>query len=83
MQALSDVKNGSRVKIVEIAPSARFKDIDAQVTQRLKELGFLPGAELSVIGFGFWGADPLAVKLGSTKFALRRHEAEKVRVQAI
>jgi ferrous iron transport protein A len=52
--------------------------MDDQVTLRLKELGFLPGAMLQVIGFGLFGADPIAVRINGTKFGLRRAEAEKV-----
>jgi Fe2+ transport system protein FeoA len=56
---------------------------DERVTLRLKELGFLPGALLKVIGFGLMGSDPLAVQVNGTKFALRRAEAAKIRVELI
>ncbi|ACO80855.1 FeoA-like protein [Azotobacter vinelandii CA] len=75
---LHRLPKGSRARVVEIAASALFGDMDDQVTLRLKELGFLPGATLQVIGFGLFGTDPIAVRINGTKFGLRRAEAEKV-----
>ena len=49
---------------------------------RLMEIGFLPGEPVRVIGRGFPGGDPLAVRVGQATFALRRHEAALVQVQA-
>jgi len=50
---------------------------------RLLEVGFLPGERVRVIAHGFPGADPLAVRVGHTTFALRGHEAALVRVAPI
>ena len=47
---------------------------------RLLEIGFLPGERVRVIAQGFPGRDPLAVRVGHTTFALRRHEAALIRV---
>jgi len=47
---------------------------------RLMEIGFLPGEPVRVIAKGFPAADPLAVRVGQTTFALRRHEAAMVQV---
>ena len=75
---LHQLPKGAEATIVEIVSHAVFGDMDDQVTQRLKELGFLPGAVLQVIGFGLLGADPVAVRINGTKFGLRRAEAEKI-----
>ncbi|GHD77354.1 ferrous iron transport protein A [Vogesella fluminis] len=69
---------GARATITGIASHSHFGELDAQVTLRLKELGFLPGAMLQVIGFGLFGADPVAVRINGTKFGLRRSEAAKI-----
>jgi len=45
---------------------------------RLEELGFLPGESLRVVAVAFPSGDPVAVRLGNTTFALRRHEAEMI-----
>ncbi len=49
---------------------------------RLLELGFVPGEPLRVVARGFPGGEPLAVRIGSTTFALRRFEADHVMVLA-
>lgn len=80
---LDQCSKGDFVRIVDLLPQARFGSMDEQVTLRLKELGFLPGAHLLVIGFGLLGRDPLAVQVNGTKFALRRTEAAKIRVEPV
>lgn len=47
---------------------------------RLQELGFVEGERLRVIAHGFPGREPIAVRIGSTTFALRRFEADHVLV---
>jgi len=80
---LDECSRGAQVRIVDLQPQALFGAQDERVTLRLKELGFLPGAQLKIIGFGLLGSDPLAVQVNGTKFALRRAEAAKVRVELI
>lgn len=50
---------------------------------RLAEIGFVPGEEVRVVAHGFPGGEPLAVRIGHTTFALRRHEAALVRIAVI
>lgn len=80
---LDQCRKGAQVRIVDLQSQPLFGAQDERVTLRLKELGFLPGALLKVIGFGLLGSDPLAVQVNGTKFALRRAEAAKVRVELI
>jgi ferrous iron transport protein A len=51
------------------------------IARRLRDLGFVPGEPLRVVAHGPWGADPLLVQIGSTRFALRRSEANRVSVR--
>ncbi len=81
--SLDQCEKGAIVRIVELLPQPRFGTQDEQVTLRLKELGFLPGNRLTVIGFGLMGRDPLAVQVNGTKFALRRAEASKILVEPV
>jgi ferrous iron transport protein A len=81
--SLADCKKGSKVCVTEVTNQPLFGHQDANVSLRLKELGFLPGAQIEVIGYGFLSADPLAVKVNGTKFALRRAEAAKIGVEII
>jgi ferrous iron transport protein A len=83
VMGLDECRKGTQVRIVGLQAQTLFGTQDDRVTLRLKELGFLPGALLKVIGFGLLGSDPLAVQVNGTKFALRRAEAAKIRVELI
>ncbi len=77
-KTLAHLDKGAGAQILRIDANTAFGGLDALVTRRLMELGFLPGAQLTVVGFGLLGRDPIAVRLGGTKFALRRAEANKI-----
>lgn len=83
VMGLDECRKGAQVRIVDLHAQSLFGQQDERVTLRLKELGFLPGAQLKIIGFGLLGSDPLAVQVNGTKFALRRAEAAKIRVELI
>ncbi|MFT4076821.1 MAG: FeoA family protein [Asticcacaulis sp.] len=51
------------------------------ISNRLRELGFVNGEEVRVVGRGPIGADPLLIQIGFTRFALRRSEAARVLVE--
>lgn len=57
-------------------------EAEAQTLLRLLEVGFLPGERVCLMASGLPGRDPLAVRVGHSTFALRRHEAALVRVAA-
>lgn len=48
---------------------------------RLAELGFMAGETISVLRRGPGGREPIAVQVGDTVFALRRHEASCIWVR--
>jgi len=79
-RTLEQLGKGEHAVVVSVNASLTFGALDALVTRRLWELGFLPGAAISVVGFGLLNRDPIAVKIGGTKFALRRAEAQKILV---
>lgn len=79
-RSLDQLSKGEQAVVVSVEASAAFGTLDALVTRRLWELGFLAGAQISVVGFGLLNRDPIAVKIGGTKFALRRAEAQKIQV---
>ncbi|HEY0504539.1 MAG TPA: FeoA family protein [Lysobacter sp.] len=51
------------------------------IARRLRELGFVHGERVEVMAAGPVAAEPLLVQVGFTRFALRRSEAARVRVQ--
>ena len=64
-----------KVKTVQSAPE--FADIARQ----LEEIGFLPNEQVMVLTRGFPAGDPLVVRVGLSRFALRRHEAQMIILQ--
>jgi|GEM_PF-6614071 len=77
----SDLSDGAVVSLAALAP-----DRDAMVCgaprPSLMELGFTPGARVRVIAKA-WFRGPLAVRVGSDTFALRRDEAKGLIVKPI
>ncbi|MSR00357.1 MAG: ferrous iron transport protein A [Gammaproteobacteria bacterium] len=69
---LTDLSVGGR----GIVQSAEALDVQsAPLARRLLELGFVPGAKVEVIATMWPGEDPMAIRVGGSIFALRRHEA--------
>ncbi|MDR6641315.1 ferrous iron transport protein A [Luteibacter sp. 1214] len=50
------------------------------IAQRLRDLGFVSGEPVRLVARGPLGGDPLLIQIGSTRFALRRTEAERVMI---
>ena len=73
---LLDLPRDSSAVVVQVeAPSAAGNPVAA----RLAELGFLPGERVRIVAKAPLGG-PLAVRVGTGTFALRREEAACVRV---
>ncbi|MCQ9154689.1 FeoA family protein [Acidomonas methanolica] len=53
------------------------------IMTRLLELGFVPGEAVEMVARGPLGADPVAVRVGTARFALRREEAARVHLRAV
>lgn len=79
-QPLSLLRKGARAVVAGMADAAG--DEERAVQLRLRELGFVPGETVRVVAVSFPGADPIAVRVGATTFALRRFEAAMVHVIA-
>lgn len=54
---------------------------DDPISQRLLELGFVCGEQVRCTAVAPFGADPILVQVGYTRFALRRAEAQRIHVQ--
>jgi ferrous iron transport protein A len=53
------------------------------VALRLRDLGFVPGATCEVLARMWPGADPIAIRIAGSTFALRRREASCVTVRPL
>ncbi len=51
-----------------------------EIERRLMEMGFIVGTDIEIMHEGFWGRDPIAVRVNGTTVALRRRIANAVRV---
>jgi ferrous iron transport protein A len=74
--ALSDLAPGVNAQVIGIAPP--HAGGPRELVRRLSELGFLPGETVRIVARGFLARDPLAVRIGTGTFALRRHEASVI-----
>ena len=74
---LSDLPKGAPA-VVEHVQDVHASD---SIAQRLRDLGFVAGEPVRVVARGPWGADPILIQIGSTRFALRRAEANRVSVR--
>jgi ferrous iron transport protein A len=76
--SLVDLPLGRRAEVREILSPELAEERD--LVLRLIEIGFVPGEQVRVVAQGFPGHEPIAVRLGGTTFALRRFEADFIRV---
>jgi ferrous iron transport protein A len=80
--SLSQLHQGARGVVSAIADdTGATGGAGATAVRRLIELGFVPGEPIEVIAEQRPGGDPIAVRVGSSMFALRRREAQAVLVQ--
>jgi len=78
---LSHLKKGDTASVLG---TVEGDGIDlAAMKRRLVELGFVEGETIRVVAESFPLKDPIAVRVGNTTFALRRHEAALIRVAPI
>lgn len=78
VRPLADLLPRTSAVVVALVPPA--EPHDPEIIARLGELGFLPGEPVRVIARAFMG-DPLAVRVGTGTFALRRSEARCIHVR--
>ena len=72
MTPLSELLPGQRATVVAVAG-------DADVTQRLAELGLLEGDEIEFVTTAPLG-DPIEVRVGDTRLSLRKADAAHITV---
>jgi ferrous iron transport protein A len=77
---LEDLPLHTDARIVAVEPRKGHEAAD--LAERLAEIGFLPGERVRLLARALFG-EPLAVRVGSDTFALRRSEAACIRVVAL
>ncbi|HDS1775782.1 TPA: ferrous iron transport protein A [Pseudomonas putida] len=74
---LSDLPRHQPAFVIEVLASGTSQTL----SQRLQDIGFVPGEPVAVVAKAPWGGDPILVQVGGSRFALRRSEARMVRVE--
>jgi len=78
LQSLVDLPQGMPAIVDHVA--SRHSEATQGSARRLAEIGFLPGERVLVLR-RVAGGEPLAVRIGSSTFALRKHEAQCIFVR--
>jgi ferrous iron transport protein A len=79
--SLDELPNEQRATV--IAVESRDGSVPPHLLRRLTEIGFLLGEHVRIVARGVPGGNPLAVRVGTSTFALRRAEARCIRVQLV
>ncbi|MBR0560615.1 FeoA family protein [Neokomagataea anthophila] len=77
MHTLATLPKGHEAIITSVS---HMTDADT-IALRLGEVGFVPGERVQTIATGPFGREPIAVRLGTSRFALRHSEAARIHLQ--
>lgn len=80
-RTLASLRPGEHARVLRLQMPGSGHGHDRNTVLRLLEIGFVEGERVRVVALGPGGAEPLAVRVGSSLFALRRHEAEHVVIE--
>ena len=80
LESLGTMRPGSRGRIAHFDVAADGST-GADLADRLREIGFAENLEVEVLHQSPFGRDPIAVRVGKMTVALRRREANIVKVQ--
>ena len=75
---LDELSDSEEATVVEVRSSDGA--LPADLLRRLIEIGFLPGERVRIMARGALGGTPLAVRVGTSTFALRQAEARCIQV---
>ena len=78
---LFQVKQDQTVKIIDLKKGEQYQDKNDPVLERLELLGFRVGETLQVLAKGLFGGEPVLVQIETSRFALRKNEAERIFVE--
>lgn len=78
---LNHLRVGDAAIVTDLFPPAQSNLIQAtDIIRRLKELGFIHGEKIKILHKGYFGGEPIAVRVGESTFALRNFEAALIGV---
>lgn len=77
---LDKLKHGTVAVVTDLGHALDKSLHTTEILRRLQELGFVTGERVRVLQRGVPGGEPIAVRVGSSTFALRGFEASLVSV---
>jgi ferrous iron transport protein A len=78
---LDQLRIGDSAVVLDVVPDDNLGHGSTfDIARRLKELGFVKGESVRILHRGYFGGEPLAVRIGQSTFALRRFEAALIGV---
>ena len=82
---LSQLKSNQIARITQVHHHLEAQSSDSKdaIATRLTSLGFITGEKVEVLTRGIFGGEPLLIKIGFTRFALRSNEAERIEVELV
>lgn len=80
---LGAAPRGFRGRILALRLPETGAQAPEELERRLIELGFVEGALVEILHEGFFGRDPIAVRLQTATIALRRREASTILVEPL
>lgn len=85
---LDKLADGEEATVVAVQSPQQFNGTSAshmpdELLRRLIDIGFLPGERVRILARGIPGGSPLAVRVGTSTFALRKIEARCVQVRPL
>lgn len=76
MMTVDDLLLGQQAKVARVFDA----DGSSDLAQRLSDIGFTHGESVAVLARSVPGGDPMVVRVGNSRFALRRIEARCIHV---
>jgi len=76
MITVDDLLIGQKAKVAHLIDT----DGSTHISERLSEIGFTHGEPVAVLARSVPGGDPMVVRVGQSRFALRRIEARCIHV---
>lgn len=80
MMTIDDLLIGQKAKVVRLYDPDASAEIGGELSERLSEIGFTHGESVAVLARSVPGGDPMVVRVGQSRFALRRVEARCIHV---
>lgn len=77
MMTIDDLLIGQKAKVVRLIDT---ESSSPDLSERLSDIGFTHGESVAVLARAVPGGDPLVVRVGQSRFALRRIEARCIHV---